>query len=247
MLLIIFITPAGIYDILVPRLNPDDGALHLEKFQRGTVRTDISAASDTTSDASDPSSLREVDRFICSEIYTTLSRSSTQQNNVQANLICNEALRATVTEIVSSQWRPSNGNQCVGNAYTLCRISNAEAAPAKLDDVHNGNVMSVFEIGLREQSLRTRVRFLYAQRETSQAVSANEPYEYGLVALTVLRDHAKADTTLRAEDAEQQEKDPRTLFDLDQLGLGIYDPQVQPENEPVLMKYYSCMLTVGEK
>lgn len=239
-----FSIPIGIYDILLPRLNPDDGALYLEKFQRGTVQTVISAA-DATSDAFEPSTYGAVERFVCSESYTALTRSNAPQSDMQTNLICSEALRATVTEIVSSQWRPSSGNQCVGNAYTLCRVSSPED---ETDDTHNKNAMSVFEIGLREQSLRTRVRFLYAPRDASQAVTAKEPYEYGLVALAILREEqARAEETSPVDGEAQEEKDPRALFDLDQLGLGIYDPQVLSKEYHNVSSLYMLTLIVSDE
>jgi hypothetical protein len=118
--------------------------------------------------------------------------------------------------LTPDQFRVTTGNQFVANAFTLC------------DFTPNNRLI---ELGLRDESQRHRVRFLYQSREqtilTTQQ-SSEEPSEdsqshsdFNLAAILLLREQIE----------EQKEDDTKLLpivemFDLTTFGKGLYDPQI---------------------
>jgi len=132
--------------------------------------------------------------------------------------------RSTRKMCESTEFRPSRGNQIVGGAFTVCDTQSfSESTDSSLPDMY------VSEVAIKEDFLRTRVRYLYQKVEKTSQMNAlhteeqqSQSFDMALVGFIILRERFIGDRTSLA------------LPDFDptrggQLGRGIYDPQESGE------------------
>jgi hypothetical protein len=119
-------------------------------------------------------------------------------------------LRATKSSFLSSDFRPANGNQVVGNVFSLCQTEFASDDTQK----KKPNTM-VAEVAVREGPIRTRVRWAFTKQPTA-ALDPKEHsrYDLSLAGLLIIRESL----------VDASPMDLLPLLD-QKLGPGIWDPQ----------------------
>jgi hypothetical protein len=204
---------AGVYEVYQIRkdLNPISAAKYswgefaFPKISSGGVYSEITSSAYQFSGVNISfSELYSPDFELGSEDSSAISRTLTA---------------ATRSLCQCDQFRPSRGNQIVGNAFTLCSTSSSPENSGSIPDQY------LAEIAVKEGASRTRVRFLYrtvtAQAETTalkEKEIAEGAFDLALVGFVVLWERSVG------------ERETLTLPTYDhtrggQLGRGIYDPQ----------------------
>ncbi len=109
----------------------------------------------------------------------------------------------TKSHYTSDKFRVSEGNQFVGNGFTVASVS----------ELSNGDKLYVAEEGVRIGNQRTRTRYVYHQHKAIVT----------LIGLCLIREIASNAPEMQATESINQ------LFHMEKVGMGIFDPQVQGE------------------
>jgi hypothetical protein len=183
----------------------------LQKADSGTIRTSLTAGI---------FNLEGVPIFFDETYASTTPLTGSDKDMVAQSLL----LAQTRKQYAASDFRPDNGNQIVANVYTVSKTTEEEAViPDSLIDATPYMIPKTYvaEIAIREDGIRTRVRYAYsdtitAAMDETEKVAGN--YGVFLVGITVIRECLV--------DSSPTEIQP--LFS-ETLGSGIYDPQVSGE------------------
>jgi len=201
----------GEYELYIPsqpyQLAEKEKKFELTRVTSGSVASKMSASEYTVTGVN----------ISVSEEYTPFPTSSSSVTpSVDENL--KVLLTATRPLFLSTEFRTNEGNQGVGNVYTLCGdMSEDTAAPVS---------RYIAEIGIKEESLRARVRYLYSS-DSSMAEGL-----LSLQGLVVIKETEINNSTLQ---------DVMRLHDKT-LGEAIYDPQ--RSGEPYIEYKFPGKLTL---
>lgn len=207
---------SGIYEVLVPKFV--DNTFNFEKVESGMVSTYISSGT---------YSLEGVD-------ITVVEDFSPSFRSPDIDIDFNRSQQSLLTPSIpflypSSKFRTSCGNQMVGNAFTLCSVEEEKeaAAAAAQQPSDEPSVPETYSavLAVREESLRTRVRYVYTKCATKALQSGeHEKYDMSLYGITVVREVYLGDSSNK--DPASAGNIPSAIdYNVDTLGVGIYDPQ----------------------
>lgn len=195
----LFYDRAGSFEVLLPTLNTA-GEITLSKAQAGVVQSKIAfKKSVSNNDGCD---------LMCGESFSVSFQNPTYRENQTLHDIISRCLFSPIkSKYVPSDFKREKGNQFVGNCYSLARREEQYL---------------LAEIGIREGSILTRVKFLYQQGETDALqLQEKSQYDMGLLAFAILRESL--------EDSGSGFLPTLPDFHMNEIGKGIYDPQFSGE------------------
>jgi len=208
---------SGIYEVLLP--NFVDNKFNFERVESGMVSTcissgvyshegvDISVVEDFSP------SFRSPDIDIVSSYRTLLTPS-------------------IPFLYTSSKFRTSHGNQMVGNAFTLCSVDDGDNDGTLFDSSDASFVPDAYSavLAVREESLRTRVRYIYTKSANKTLPTGEHgKYDMSLFGITLVREVYLGDTGYK--DTVSASNIPAAIdYNEGTLGVGIYDPQETGED-----------------
>ena len=201
----------GLYEVYEPAKSLNGFDISLKRVLSGEVSTAMIAG---------PFSMAGVN-ISCLEQYKSIVNSNTEVNSL--------LITETRSMYDSTSFRTSDGNQIVGSSYTLSSASNELRSGIPSYYVH--------ELAIKEDSMRTRVRYLYENckddvNAKKGALTSEEMkfFDMSLTGFTIIRE--------RLSGLSSQPLD----FDESTLGLDIYDPQ--ESGEPYVMRKLPGRLTL---
>jgi hypothetical protein len=203
---------SGSYEMFTPVAGVN--GFKLQKADSGTIRSSVTAGVFNLEGV--PISFSEA--YVSTPPFTGSDKSTTAHSLL---------LSQTRKDYKASDFRPSEGNQIVANVYTLSKIIGGELVT--VDSIPVGEEGATYmipesyvaEIAIREEMIRTRVRFAYSNKLTAAMGEAEKEagkYDVFLEGLTIIRECL----------TESSPSEIKPLFD-ETLGSGIYDPQVSGE------------------
>lgn len=204
---------SGIYEVLVPRFV--DNTFNFERVESGMVSTYISSGT---------YSHEGVDISLV-EDFSPSFRSPDIDINKDIDRSHQTLLTPSIPFLYpSNKFRTSYGNQMVGNAFTLCSMEEAATAQQPSDESSVPETYSAV-LAVREESLRTRVRYVYTKCTTKALQSGeHEKYDMSLLGITLVREVYLGDSS--SKDPASAGNIPSAIdYNADTLGVGIYDPQ----------------------
>lgn len=200
---------SGIYEVLVPKFV--ENTFNFEKVESGMVSTYISSGT-YSHEGVDISLLED---------FSPSFRSP--------DIVFDRSQQFLLTPSIPflyppSKFRTSYGNQMVGNAFTLCSVEEAAATQLSSDESSVPETYSAV-LAVREESLRTRVRYVYTKCTTEALQSGeHENYDMSLFGITLVREVYLGDSSNK--DPASAGNIPSAIdYNANTLGVGIYDPQ----------------------
>ena len=200
---------SGIYEVLVPKFV--DNAFNFERVESGMVSTYISSGT---------YSHQGVDISLVEDFSPSFRSPDIDFDRRQQSL-----LTPSIPFLYPpSKFRTSHGNQMVGNAFTLCSVEEAAAAEQSSDEPSVPETYSAV-LAVREESLRTRVRYVYTKCTTEALQSGeHENYDMSLFGITLVREVYLGDSSNK--DPASAGNIPSAIdYNANTPGVGIYDPQ----------------------
>jgi len=200
---------SGIYEVLVPKFV--DNAFNFERVESGIVSTYISSGT---------YSHDGVDISLVEDFSPSFRSPDIDIDRRQQSL-----LTPSIPFLYPpSKFRTSHGNQMVGNAFTLCSVEEAAAAEQSLDEPSVPETYSAV-LAVREESLRTRVRYVYTKCTTEALQSGeHEKYDMSLFGITLVREVYLGDS-INKDPASAGNIPSAIDYNANTPGVEIYDPQ----------------------